>query len=97
MRGVPNKYLPYKRYLRSKWWKARRLKKLRSVGGKCEQCGRPAAYVVHRTWATKGRELDADLEALCPECFDPAFAPFSDTDWQNARHLDAIAKVGGNL
>ena len=57
----------YRQYLKTKWWKARRLKFI----GKnpfCYCCGDKASEVNHRCYARKGREKDKDLVAICRDC-----------------------------
>ena len=60
----------YERFLRSPRWQTRREAKLRTVGWRCEECGRGGRLQVHhrnynRPW---GREKDKDLVALCSMC-----------------------------
>jgi 5-methylcytosine-specific restriction endonuclease McrA len=46
-------------------WTATRRRILRRDGGRCVQCGQPAAEVHH---AIPGREDDASLISLCRPC-----------------------------
>lgn len=58
----------YKVYLRSPYWLARRLVKLKNTNGLCERCDRKASQVHHKHYKSLGRESDKDLESLCGAC-----------------------------
>ena len=62
--------LKYAKYIQSHAWRRRRLRYLRTLKRrKCEACDTPAPLQVHhRTYERMGRELDADLNALCERC-----------------------------
>lgn len=58
----------YKRYLRSDWWRKKRLEKMASQNYLCERCGDWAAEVHHKHYDSLGAEVLSDLEALCRTC-----------------------------
>lgn len=58
----------YDEYLRSPWWKSRRLRCLKQAGYRCKDCGGRANQVHHLSYAHLGAELDRDLVALCKDC-----------------------------
>lgn len=61
----------YKKYMRSKEWKAKRQEKLEVCDHKCEcegGCYRKATQVHHLHYDTLGEESMEDLQALCPKC-----------------------------
>jgi 5-methylcytosine-specific restriction endonuclease McrA len=61
--------LPYREYLQTKYWRARRSRALRLAHFRCQACGSPRRLEVHhRTYARRGREADADLVVLCGRC-----------------------------
>ena len=60
----------YKKYVRSKEWKAKRQEKLEACDHKCEcegGCYRKATQVHHLHYDTLGEERIEDLQALCPK------------------------------
>lgn len=66
-------YSPYRQYLESKQWKAKRKRKLNQVGWCCESCG--VAHqkgvildVHHLTYERVTRERLSDLQVLCRPC-----------------------------
>ena len=61
----------YKKYMRSKEWKAKRREKLDACDHKCEcegGCYRKATQIHHLHYDTLGEESTEDLQALCPKC-----------------------------
>ena len=61
----------YKKYMRSKEWKAKRQEKLEACDHKCEcegGCYRTATQIHHLHYDTLGNESMEDLQALCPKC-----------------------------
>ena len=61
----------YKKYMRSKEWKAKREEKLEACDHKCEcegGCYRKATQIHHLHYDTLGNESMDDLQALCPKC-----------------------------
>ncbi|MYB00219.1 HNH endonuclease [Candidatus Poribacteria bacterium] len=61
----------YKKYMRSKEWKAKRQEKLEACDHKCEcegGCYRKATQIHHLHYDTLGNESMEDLQALCPKC-----------------------------
>lgn len=63
------RFLPYKDYLKTCWWKFRREQKIKSVGGACERCAkRRSLQVHHKTYERLGMERDDDLEVVCKGC-----------------------------
>jgi 5-methylcytosine-specific restriction endonuclease McrA len=90
----------YAEYLRGKWWRQKRAQKLKSVGHKCESCGRRGGplEVHHLHYCSLGKERNSDLQVLCKPCHmsrhpgwvDPAALSY---DLRAAEsHLDAIAR-----
>jgi len=66
---VRHKFIPYKKYLKSKWWRLKRQQKLQSVGFKCEKCGSVDWLQVHHLhYKTLYRENNTDLQVLCGNC-----------------------------
>ncbi|MFA4972490.1 MAG: HNH endonuclease [bacterium] len=71
MRAPPAKV--WRRYLRSKAWKERRLEAIRRAGYRCQVCGRvnfdDREYQVHhRSYEHFGAERPEELMALCKRC-----------------------------
>ena len=63
-------------YLRSPWWKQRRLAALRLGGWQCAECGgRNGLDVHHLIYDRLYGEEDADLQVLCRTCHDTAHVP----------------------
>ena len=60
--------LPYKRYLRTYYWKARKSALLCSRWQVCYCCGRIEKLDVHHLKYEKGKEKDKDLVLLCRNC-----------------------------
>lgn len=59
----------YQKYLRSEWWRGRRLKALEYAGRRCERCQSTRRLEVHhRNYHRLFGELDVDLEVLCRDC-----------------------------
>jgi len=59
----------YKAYLESDWWKTTREKYIKSIGNKCECCGKPFDLQVHHlTYEHLGFERDYELKCLCRNC-----------------------------
>lgn len=68
-RGRELAEMPYKDYLLTPEWQARRLAKLKSAGHRCMVCnGERDLNVHHRTYARRGVEHPSDLTVLCEEC-----------------------------
>jgi 5-methylcytosine-specific restriction endonuclease McrA len=66
-------YQRYQAYLLSPAWAAKRQKKLRQVGRKCQYCGRNGKQGVrlqchHKTYANLFNEPMEDLEIVCTDC-----------------------------
>jgi hypothetical protein len=62
--------LPYAAYLRTAYWRGRRVRALLRSGGQCQVCyadDRPLE-VHHLTYQRLGWETDADLIVLCGPC-----------------------------
>jgi len=57
----------YKKYLRGKWWKKRRLD-YRALHQKCELCRKKKSRQVHHVNYTFFNEADEDLTASCGRC-----------------------------
>jgi 5-methylcytosine-specific restriction endonuclease McrA len=64
------KTMPYREYLRSPEWKAKRERKLEQALGRCQVCNREdmTLEVHHRTYERRGNEWDEDLTVLCRDC-----------------------------
>lgn len=61
----------YNGYLDSPLWRERRRLIMQRARGRCEVCGRHAAYAIHHlTYVRAGRELPSDLVAVCDRCHD---------------------------
>lgn len=62
--------MPYREYLRTDEWKARRQLHLEHAGGRCQMCNSEDhdLHVHHRTYTNRGHERFNDLIALCPPC-----------------------------
>ena len=81
------KDISYADYLKTNWWKRRRLKAIRQARRKCNRCGRRDKLQVHhlnykRLWM----ERRSDLEVLCCGCH-----RHEHESWIAANaHLDAI-------
>lgn len=62
--------MPYQEYLQSPEWQAKRQKKLRSAGFRCELCNMANTVldVHHRTYERRGDEYHRDLIVLCRDC-----------------------------
>jgi hypothetical protein len=58
----------YRAYLQSPQWATRRTRAFAAGKSTCQGCGRKAEHIHHRTYARLGRELDADLVAVCHDC-----------------------------
>jgi HNH endonuclease len=59
----------YQSYMQSDAWRARSERTLLLAGGACQRCGRRRATAAHHlTYDRLGRELDADLIAVCRRC-----------------------------
>lgn len=63
----------WRRYLRSRAWKEKRLEAIRRANWRCEVCGRRSFderdyQVHHRTYERFGDELPEDLMAMCHRC-----------------------------
>lgn len=81
--------LPYGEYLLTKWWRNRRLERIRVAGWQCEECGEKRALQVHHLhYRSLWREKDKDLQVLCRECHEGKHA----MDIEARRHLNAIAR-----
>src|SRR3990167_785505 len=62
--------MPYREYLQTPEWQARRKRQLSSAGYRCQVCntGTKRLNVHHRTYERRGRELFSDLIVLCEDC-----------------------------
>jgi len=61
--------MDYGDYLKTGWWKRRRIMKLKESKNRCEKCGsRKHLKVHHKTYFRLGGEKRKDLEVLCSEC-----------------------------
>lgn len=62
--------MPYHEYLQTLAWQARRKKKLKQAGNRCQICNtnQRRVDVHHRTYERRGYELDEDLTVLCEDC-----------------------------
>ena len=61
--------MPYRSYLRTPEWQARRLAALDRAGRHCQACNADANLDVHhRTYERRGEERDGDLTVLCRSC-----------------------------
>src|SRR5262245_44300598 len=80
--------LPYTEYLKTPWWKNRRLKAIQKAGGKCENCaglrGKVTYLDVHHVYYNRlGAEQDRDLKVLCRPCHEEHHA--SESERHNIR------------
>ena len=65
------KRVTYAQYIRSAWWKERRLIAIQEAGGQCENClSRLNLEVHHKNYKRRFRELAKDLQVLCNDCHD---------------------------
>lgn len=63
--------MPYKDYLQTPEWRAKRAEMLERAGRRCQICNRGGRLEVHhRTYERRGSELYDDLFVLCAECHD---------------------------
>ena len=62
--------MPYRDYLQSEEWRARRTRHLEYAGSRCQLCNsdEQPLHVHHRTYERRGFERSADLVVLCAEC-----------------------------
>lgn len=64
--------MPYREYLRTPEWHARRQRHLKSTGYHCQVCNASANQkrldVHHRKYTTIGAETFTDLIVLCEDC-----------------------------
>lgn len=61
--------MPYREYLRTSEWRARRLVALERAEHRCQVCNTPERLDVHhRTYEHIGEERDEDLLVLCRGC-----------------------------
>lgn len=62
--------MPYKEYLLTPEWQARRLRILERDGYRCQLCNatNTTFNVHHKTYARRGNEDDTDLITLCQDC-----------------------------
>jgi len=58
----------YCKFLKSDYWKKKRLKVLKKNKFKCFICGGRAWQVHHKSYNNLGRESEKDLIALCGKC-----------------------------
>jgi 5-methylcytosine-specific restriction endonuclease McrA len=66
-------FSPYRHYLQSRRWKAKRKKKLKKVGYRCESCGvvqqkGVTLDVHHLSYKRVTKERLSDLQVLCRGC-----------------------------
>lgn len=83
------KNIPYKEYLRTKWWSLKREQKLRSTSWKCERCREPATQVHHKHYEKLWKEKNVDLESICAACHEHEHQGII----QMNRHIAAIARA----
>jgi len=63
------KTMPYREYLLTAEWQARRKEALRRAGYRCQTCAEPGKmHVHHRTYVNRGAERPSDLIVLCFKC-----------------------------
>jgi hypothetical protein len=62
--------MPYREYLETDEWKARRKRAMRKAGFRCQVCNRYGVRLNthHRTYERRGQEYDSDLIVLCQDC-----------------------------
>ena len=61
--------IDYSDYLQTPHWKSVRADALKRAGHRCQVCNRKGRLEVHhRTYDRRGRELPADLIAICDNC-----------------------------
>lgn len=61
--------LPYSEYLKTEYWKGRRLKALHRAGHKCQVCAAVDRLEVHHnSYERLGHERAEDLTVLCRDC-----------------------------
>lgn len=61
--------MPYREYLQTPEWQARRLRALERAGHRCQVCNDGKQLNVHhRTYERRGNERDEDLFTLCRGC-----------------------------
>jgi hypothetical protein len=61
--------MPYREYLRTPEWQARRAAALHAASHRCQVCNTTGDLDVHhRTYERRGAELDEDLTVLCRPC-----------------------------
>lgn len=61
--------MPYRDYLQTQEWAARRAAALKRARHRCQTCGGDGLLNVHhRTYARRGNELNADITVLCRPC-----------------------------
>jgi len=83
------KWMPYKEYLQTAWWKHRRMVAFRRAGWKCNRCkSSKKLQVHHRSYERLGHERHRDLEVLCRVCHEGEHEGLIAAD----SHLDAIAR-----
>lgn len=65
------RFLPYREYLLTDWWKWRRKQRIKQAGSQCQRCGDKRKFqlrVHHKNYDSLGAERDRDLEVLCIAC-----------------------------
>jgi hypothetical protein len=68
-RSLALKFMPYKKYLETPEWKAKRERKLIDAGFRCQLCNESGELNVHhRTYKDRGNEDLRDLIVLCRGC-----------------------------
>jgi 5-methylcytosine-specific restriction endonuclease McrA len=62
--------MPYREYLLTPGWQARRLQQFKRAGYRCQVCNtnRAQLNVHHRTYERRGDESFKDLVVLCADC-----------------------------
>lgn len=59
----------YRRYLRSRSWKKKRMKRLKKDNFTCQRCGRKTNLQIHhKTYKNIYKEQMEDLVTLCGKC-----------------------------
>jgi len=83
----PRYVADYHKYLRSRWWRRRRLTAIADAGNKCESCGGTVGLHVHHIHYTRLYcEKKTDLKVLCQTCHELAHA----MDLAAREHLSRI-------
>ena len=69
MRPMELRSMPYREYLQTPEWAARRRAQIEADGGACRFCNATSGLQVHhRTYANRGNEKPGDLITVCRSC-----------------------------